>query len=129
MEQAMNSRNDDPDDAESNAAFDEVNRHGLALHQLIQDYIDEHHLSEEMVAVMLINLSVRMRMVGYVLQTERPSASGLKLNLDRFRSEIDSCLRAAKKDADGFISQAKTMRAAAENEADEEPDENGSLPS
>jgi len=128
MEKAMNSRNDDPDDAESNA-FDEANRQGLALHQLIQDYIDEHHLSEEMVAVMLINLSVRMRMVGDALQTERPSASGLKRNLDRFRSEIDSCLRAAKKDADGFISQAKTMRAAAENEADEELDENGSLPS
>jgi hypothetical protein len=129
MEQAMSSRDDDFGDPESNAAMDEFDRHGAALHELVQDYMDEHDLLEEMMSLLVLNLSVRMRMVGYALETEKPSVSGLKLDLDRFRGEIDSCIRAAKKDADRFIAEAKIARAKAENEADEEPDDTGGAPS
>jgi hypothetical protein len=129
MEQAMSSGDDDFDDATSNAAVDEFNRHTGAIHELVQDYIDEHDLLEEMMSIVLLNLSVRMRMVGYAIETEKPSASGLKLDLDRFQREIDGCVRAAKKDADRFIADAKAARAKAEKEADEEPDERGGAPS
>jgi hypothetical protein len=125
----MSSNDDDFDNAQANAVVDEFNRHTSAIHQLVQDYIDEHDLLEEMMSVVLLNLSVRMRMVGYAVETEKPSASGLKLDLDRFQREIDGCIRTAKKDADRFIADAKAARAKAEKEADEEPDERGGAPS
>ena len=87
------------DDFDEEAAMDELDRHGIALHQLIQDYMDEHDLSDELTALILFNISVRMRMVGYALETDKPSGSGLKLDLDRFRREVDECIRGAKKEA------------------------------
>ena len=122
----MNSRNDGID-AETQAAIDELDQHGMALHQLVQDYMDEHDLSDQITSLILLNMSVRMRMVGYALETEKPSASGLKLDLDRFRREIDDCVRDAKKNADHFIAEAK--EALAENEADDEPDDEKGAPS
>jgi hypothetical protein len=127
-EQAMNSQNDDFDE-ETEAAIDELDRHGMALHQLIQDYMDEHDLSDEIASLMLLDISVRMRMVGYALETETPSGSGLKLDLDRFRREIDDCIRTAKKNADHFIGEAKTLRAEAENETEDELDDERGAPS
>src|SRR6266852_2707690 len=128
MEEEMTSRMYDFDE-EAEAAIDEFDRHSGALHQLVQDYMDEHDLLEEMMSVVLLNVSVRTRMVGYALETEKPSASGLKLDLDRFRREIDNCIRAAKKDADHFIAEAKAARAAVENGADDEPDDERGAPS
>jgi hypothetical protein len=129
MERAMSSGNDDFDDAASNAVVDEFNRHTGAVLQLVQDYIEEHDLLEEMMSLVLLNLSVRLRMVGYALETEKPSVSGLKLDLDRFRRELDGCIRAAKKDADRFIADAKAARAKAESEAEDEADDMGGVPS
>jgi len=129
MERTMSSGNDDFDDAASDAAVNEFNRHSGALLQLVQDYIEEHDLLEEMMSLVLLNLSVRLRMVGYALETEKPSAAGLKLDLDRFRRELDGCVRAAKKDADRFIADAKAAREKAESEAEEEADDRGGAPS
>jgi len=110
-------------DEDVEGAVDELDQHGMALHQLIQDYVDEHDLSDELTALILFNISVRMRMIGYALQTEKPSGSGLKLDLDRFRREVDECIRAAKKEADHFIVEAKAAREAAENETEDQPDD------
>ena len=125
----MSSGNDDFDDAASNAAVNEFDRHSGALLQVVQDYIEEHDLLEEMMSLVLLNLSVRLRMVGYALETEKPSASGLKLDFDRFRRELDGCIRAAKKDADRFIADAKAAREKAESEAEDEADDMGGVPS
>jgi len=122
MEQAMSPHNDDFDE-ETEAAVDALSQHGTALHQLVQDYVDEHDLSDEAASLMLLEISVRMHMVGYALETEQPSALGLKLHLDRFRREMDSLTRDAKKNADQFIAQAKTLRAAAENSGEDELDD------
>jgi hypothetical protein len=117
----MNSQNDDAgDEAE---AEEELGQHSLALHQLIQDYMDEHDLSDELGALLLLNISVRMRMVGYALETEQPSAAGLKMDLDRFNREIVDSIQAAKKGADEFIEEAMTLREAAEDEFEDELDE------
>jgi hypothetical protein len=120
----MNSQNEDFDE---DAAAEEMDQHGLELHQLIQDYLDEHDLSDEAGAVILLGICIRMRMVGYALETERPSASGLKMDLDRFGREIDDCLRTAKKGAEEFIEEAKALKAEAEAEldAEDEPDKRG----
>lgn len=124
----MNSRNDDLDE-ETDAAIDELDRHGMALHQLIQDYMDEHDLSDEMTSLMVLDISVRMRMVGYALGTEKPSASGLKLDLDRFRREMDQLIRDAKKNADHFMAEAKALIAEAESEIAAELDDERGAPS
>jgi len=124
----MTSQTDDFDE-DNQAAIEELDRHGMALHKLVQDYMDAHDLSDEMTSLLLLNISVRMRMVAYALETEKPSASGLKLDLDRFRREIDECVRAAKKDADAFIAQAKVARAAAERELQDEADDDRGPPS
>src|SRR5215470_13900026 len=128
MEEAMTSQKDDFDE-EDEAAIEELDRHGMALHQRVQDYADEHDLSDEIASLLLLNISVRMRMVSYALETEKPSGSGLKLDLDRFRREIDECVRAAKKDADHFIAEAKVARAAAERELEDEADDEKGAPS
>ena len=125
----MSSGNDDFDDAAFSGAVDEFDLHTGALLQLVQDYIEEHDLLEEMMSLVLLNLAVRLRMVGYALETEKPSVSGLKLDLDRFRSELDGCIRAAKKEADRFIADAKAAREKAESEAEEEADDMGDVPS
>jgi hypothetical protein len=70
-------------------------------------------------------------MVGYALETERPSASGLKMDLDRFGREIDDYLRTAKKGAEEFIEEAKSLKAEAEAEldAEDEADDKRGVPS
>ena len=125
------SSSDDPfgGDPEADAAMDEFERHSGAVFEFVQDYIDEHDLLDEMMSLVLLNISLRLRMVGYALETEKPSASGLKLDLDRYRREIDDAVRHAKKDAERFIAEVKTARAEAENEAGDEPDDNGGAPS
>lgn len=117
----MNAQNEETGDE----AGDELDQHGMALHQMIQDYMDEHDLPDELGAILLLNISVRMRMVGYALETEQPSASGLKMDLDRFNREIGDCIRAAKKGADEFIEEAMVLREAAEEEVEDEQDEAG----
>ena len=125
----MSSRDDDFDEAEGDAVIDEFERHSIAVFEFIQDYIDEHDLLDEMMSVILLGISLRLRMVGYALETEKPSASGLKLDLDRFRREVDESVRAAKKDAEHFIAEVKTARAEAESETDEDPDDKRGRPS
>jgi hypothetical protein len=114
---------DDDDDSDLNAAMDDFERHSGAVFEFVQNYIDEHDLLEEVMSVVLLNISMRLRMVAYALDTEKPSVAGLKLDLDRFRREMDEAVREAKRDAERFIAEAKTARENAESEGDEEPDE------
>ena len=116
----MNSQNEDIDE---NAVVEEWEQHGLALHELVQEYLDEHDLSDQMGCVILLGMCIRMRMIGYALATEQPSASGLKMDLDRFEREIDEAIRAAKKGAGEFIEEAMVLREAAEDEIEDELDE------
>jgi hypothetical protein len=118
MEQPMNSQDEDVGDE-----ADELDQHSLALHQLIQDYMDEHDVSDELGAPLLLNISVRMRMFGYALETQQPSASGLRMDLDRFQGEIGDCIRAAKEGAEEFIEEAMVLREEAEEEIEDELDE------
>jgi hypothetical protein len=68
----------------------------------------------------------RRRDVGFRLPLQsgrltRPlKAGGLKLDLDRFRHDVDDIVRETKKDAEGFIARAKEEIAAAELDEDED---------
>ena len=125
----MSADDDKFDDAERDAAMEEFERHSDAIQQLVQDYIDEHDLIEEMASAMLMDMSIRLRMIGYALDTEKPSTAGLKLDLDRFQRMMDDGVRAAKKDAEHFITEMKAAREQIENEDDEESDDKGRAPS
>jgi hypothetical protein len=124
----MNSQNEEYDeDAE---AINEMDQHGLALHELIQDYLDEHDLSDTLGSLILFSISMRMRMIGYAMETEKPSASGLKMDLDRFKRDIDEGLRTAKKSAEEFIEEALVLRSEmeAEMEAEDESEHDDKKP-
>jgi hypothetical protein len=58
----------------------------------------------------------------YAQNAAKPSAGGLKLDLDRFGRDIETLLRESKKGADRIIAEAKEAIAAAER-GDEEPNE------
>jgi hypothetical protein len=108
-----------------------MDQHGLALHQLIEDYLDEHEIHDDAGGVLLLGIAIRMRMVTYALETEHPSASGLKMDLDRFQRVIEDAVRTAKRSAEEFIAEAKVMREQAEAEmaAEDELDDGKGVPS
>ena len=110
-------RSDDPDVQEF---MDEVEQHSRAIYELVSDYMDDLEVPEAIISHVLLNLAFNMRMVAYVIDTEKPSAGGLKLDLDRMRNEIEQILRESKKGAEGFIKSAKTAIAEAEKETGEE---------
>ena len=106
-------RSDDPDVQEF---MDEVEQHSRAIYEMVSDYMDDLEVPEAIISHVLLNLAFNMRMVAYVIDTEKPSAGGLKLDLDRMRNEIEQILRESKKGAEGFIKSAKTAIAEAEKE-------------
>jgi hypothetical protein len=113
MEHIMSSSDDGfGEDAEADAAMDEFDRHSHAIHDFMQDYMDKRDIPEAAGADLLLSVALNMRMVGYALDVEKPSAGGLKLDLDRFRREIDDVVRHAKKGADEFIERIKPVLAA-----------------
>jgi len=112
-------RSDDPDVQEF---MDEVEEHSRAIYEMVSDYMDDLEVPEAIISHVLLNLAFNMRMVAYVIDTEKPSAGGLKLDLDRMRNEIEHIVRESKKGAEAFIKSAKTAIAEAEKEAESEKD-------
>ena len=108
------------DDPEFEQFADEYERHRNVFFQLISDFMEEEELGETYVAELLMDITIRMRMAAYGGGVEQPSVAGLKLDLDRFRRELDEGVRAAKKDAEAFIEEAKRVRKALE--AEQEPE-------
>jgi hypothetical protein len=91
------------------AADRDYTRWREGLYARISEFADEHELSFGMLALLLVDLGVSSRMIDYLATTAKPSASGLKLDLDRFRREIDEYMRGSKRDADNFILASKDL--------------------
>jgi hypothetical protein len=87
------------------------------LQEVIGAFAEEKDISHAYLALLLIDLGVTSRMVDYVLSVEKPSASGLKLELDRVRREIDDYVRSSKKSAEEFVAASKKALAETESEA------------
>ena len=107
-------------DDDGGEARDEFDRLTELLSQHVVKFADEEDIPDEMLAPLLLRIAVTSRMVGYVASTAKPSAGGLKLDLDRFRRDVDDIVRETKKDAEGFIARAKEEIAAAELDEDED---------
>jgi hypothetical protein len=109
---------------EHDADESDFERHSRGVHELVQDYLDEHDISDSAGSVLLLNAALTLRMIGYATEVEKPSAGGLKLDLDRFGREMDDAVRNAKEGADEFIERSKAELEAARRElADEEGEE------
>jgi hypothetical protein len=108
------------DNDEEQDAANEFERHGRALHELVQDYLDDHDIPDAAGALLLLGAAITMRMIGYATEVEKPSGSGLKLDLDRFGREMDEAVRQAKRGAEEFIEASKAELAAARRELEDE---------
>jgi len=98
---------------------DDFERLSELLFQRIADFAEEEEVADGLLSPLLFRLAVTMRMMDYVATTAKPSGGGLKLDLDRFRRDIDDIIRATKKDADRFVAEAKESMAEAERDQDD----------
>ena len=90
------------------------------LFRRVADFADEEEVPDGMLSPLLFRVAVTMRMRDYVATTAKPSGGGLKLDLDRFRRDIEDIIRETKKDADRFVAEAKESMAALAEQNDEE---------
>ena len=120
----MTTDDDDDFDPELDEAASDWERHHHVIHQMIEAYQEGHDLDDIAVSMMLVTIGLNMRMTAYALNVDKPSSTGLRLDLDRFKRDIDELFRGAKKNAEEFIETAKVLiEAAAEDETDDEEDE------
>jgi len=114
---------DDQDDLfgeDGDEALHDFDRLTEILFQRVAEFAEEEEVADELLSPLLLRLSLTTRMVAYTATAAKPSTAGLKLDLDRFRRDIEDLIRAAKKDADLFIAQARESMAAAELDEDED---------
>ena len=97
----------------------EFERHRGVLYERIRDFMDEEEIDESYLVPLLVDAAVRLRMTAYGLDVESPSVAGLKLDLDRLKTEVNEFLREAKKSAEEYIAQVKEARAEADADAEE----------
>jgi hypothetical protein len=107
-------------DEDEEEALEEFERLSRLLFEHVNAFAEEENVSDEILPFLVLQLSVTLRMGSYVMSTAKPSAGGLKLDLDRFRREADDLIRETKKDAERFIEDSKRRLAELELEEDEE---------
>src|SRR5437764_13087913 len=92
------------DGAATKKEYDELRE---SLGTVVSDFCEKHELSQGALSLLLIELGITARMADYVLSVEKPSGSGLKLELDRFNREVNDLVRSSRKIADDFVASAK----------------------
>lgn len=113
----MSSGDSDLNDDESKMRS-EFERLTDLLFQHISEFAEDKEVPDEWLPLLLLRLSMTTRMMAYATSVAKPSAGGLKLDLDRFRRDAEDLIRETKKDAERFIAQAKEAIAANELEDD-----------
>ena len=115
----MPDEDDDLFGEDENEAIEEFDRLSERLIQCVSEFAEEEDVPGAILSDLLLRFSLTMRMTGYVLSVAKPSGAGLKLDLDRFRREIEELMRTMKKDAEPLVARAKLELAASEHEEDE----------
>jgi hypothetical protein len=99
---------------------DDFDRMRDMLYARISEFAEEHDLPVGALSPLLLDLGVTSRMMDYVLSVEKPSASGLKLDLDRMRRDVDDLVRSCKRNAEEFIDHSKDALQEAQAELEAE---------
>ena len=107
------------EDGDEDEAVDDFDQLTDILFQRIEEFAEEEDVADELLPLLLLRLALTMRMVAYAATVAKPSGGGLKLDLDRFRRDIEDLIRETKKDADRFIAQARESMTAEELGEDE----------
>ena len=106
-------------DENGNNLLDDFDRLTHSLFDRVSEFAEDEDIDDELLALLLFRLSLTTRMMAYAQNAAKPSAGGLKLDLDRFGRDIETQIRESKKDADRFITDVKASIATAEREEDE----------
>ena len=93
----------EPDDPDR----DEFDRLSDLLFLRISEFVEEEQVSDDVLSLMLLHVTITTRMMAYVVAVDKPSGFGLKLDLDRFLRDVDEAVRDMKKRADDYVIQAK----------------------
>ena len=115
----MSDDQEDLFDENGNDLLDNFDRLTHSLFERVSEFAEDEEIDDELLSMLLFRLSLTTRMMAYAQNAAKPSAGGLKLDLDRFGRDIETHLRESKKDADRFVAEAKASIAAAEREEDE----------
>jgi hypothetical protein len=73
--------------------IDELQQFREALFRRVSETVEQDEIPEDLVPLLLAEIAVTFRATIYTLASEKPSSSGLKLDLDRFRRDIDHVVR------------------------------------
>jgi hypothetical protein len=119
----MPDNNDDDDDdpfgEDENEAAEDFDRLTDILFQRVAEFAEDEEVADEILSMLLLRLSLTTRMMTYVVSVAKPSGGGLKLDLDRYRRDVEELIREMKKDADQIVAQAKETIEMAELDEDE----------
>ncbi len=110
-------------DLDESDADDEYDRMRDMLDAHISEFAEEHDLPVGALSPLLLDLAVLTRMADYAMSVEKPSGSGLKLDLDRMHREVDHFVRDCKRHADEFVANSKDALQAAKAELEAEDQE------
>ncbi|MCE1237977.1 MAG: hypothetical protein LWW93_16630 [Hyphomicrobiales bacterium] len=113
----MNDRVNDNDNTDLESWDDEQEAHAEAIREMVLDYLDEHDVDEGTAVFGLIEIALSIAMSGYVMSTEKPSAGGLQMELDRLSKDVNDLVREAKRGAKQFVEE--TLAALEESEEGE----------
>jgi len=113
----MTKRSDEPfGEAENEAAGESDELSDLLLNHIF-DFAEQQGIAQEMLPSLLMRLSVTLHMIHYVALVAKPSAGGLKRDLERFQRDADDLVREMKKDAERIVAESKkAMTEAGEDE-------------
>jgi hypothetical protein len=109
----MSEESDDLFGEDTNQAVEDFDRLTDILYARVVEFAEDEDVADDLLPLLLLRLSLTIRMMNYAELTAKPSAGGLKLDLDRFRRDAEDLVREMKKDADGFIARAREAIAAA----------------
>src|SRR6266849_7934655 len=110
-------------DLDESDADDEYDRMRDMLDAHISEFAEEHDLPVGALSPLLLDLAVLTRMADYAMSVEKPSGSGLKLDLDRMHREVDHFVRDCKRHADEFVANSQDALQAAKAELEAEDQE------
>lgn len=102
----VNGSNDN-DNEDFESWDDEQEAHAEAIREMVLDYLDENDVDEGTAVFGLVEIALSIAMSGYVISTEKPSAGGLGMALDRLSKDIGDLIREAKKGAKQFIDETQ----------------------
>jgi hypothetical protein len=80
----MPDENDDLLGEDGDDAVEDFRRLTDLLFKRVSEFAEEEDVADDILPLMLLQLSVTTRMMAYAVSTAKPSGSGLKLDLDRF---------------------------------------------